>query len=470
MALACLRLAFAPGALSHLLLAGSTLAFAVARRGGSLRATALVRTVLLSLPALGSRVPALARGLLRRVGTSRFVQMDKRASLAPALIPAALGIVFAGVFALANPVVAGLFGRAFAALSRVLALPDPERIAVFLVVSGAATVLVRPVIRRRESQPMTLPQEGEASDTLLATARNSLVLLNIVFLAYNALDAMYLWAGSPPPGVTTQIYAHQGAFWLTVALLLVTVVLGVLFRGPLAFDPRALFTRRLSVAWIVQSGVITLGTFLRLAMHVRTSGMSDLRFVGALGTTLVALGLGLVGWKIRHHLRFRWLVEAQLTAFAGALALYAVVPTHLIAARSNVPRIMAGDYGPLVHMRAQGSQVESAAELLPLLDHPDIRVRQGVAVILQRESASLGPIEAPSSSSYAHLAAGARLAEAEAKIADVIRGVSASDMCPGNILSTFDRLVDATVDGSHVPTQETIPPAAPGECQNHRSY
>ena len=241
--------------------------------------------------------------------------------------------------------------------------------------------------------------------------------MNLVFLAYNAVDIGYaarvLAFGALPAGVTTQTYAHRGAFWLTVALALVTVVLGVLFRGPLAIDPRARTARRLAAAWIAQSGVLALGTAFRLALHVHVSGISDLRFVGALGTALVAVGLALVGWKIRANLSFRWLLERQLGAFVAAVALYALVPTHLLSANHNVPRLLAGDYGPLVHVRAEASEVESAALLVPLLHHADPRVRQGVAVLLRREEARLtGSWDDASHVSYAKVKATQELAAA----------------------------------------------------------
>ena len=81
--------------------------------------------------------------------------------------------------------------------------------------------------------------------------------------------------------------------------------------------------------------------------------------------------------------------DPLLDAFAVTLVLYAVFPTHLVSARVNVARIEGGEYPPVLHMFRQSSQPESAAELLPLLHHPDVRVRQGVATLLEREHQSL---------------------------------------------------------------------------------
>jgi hypothetical protein len=67
-----------------------------------------------------------------------------------------------------------------------------------------------------------------------------------------------------------------------------------------------------------------------------------------------------------------------------------VAPTHLLSARINVARIQSGEYRPVLHTFRQSHETESAAALLPLLDHPDLRVRQGVAALLQDEHEKLG--------------------------------------------------------------------------------
>jgi hypothetical protein len=55
--------------------------------------------------------------------------------------------------------------------------------------------------------------------------------------------------------------------------------------------------------------------------------------------------------------------------------------------RYNVARIAADQYRPLLHLYEQPIRAEAVPALLPLLDHPDPAVREGVAVIVaaQRE-------------------------------------------------------------------------------------
>ena len=467
----CARLAYDPGVLSFALLFGGVLALASARRGGSVSVPAIARSLVASVPALGSRVPAFVRGVGGILGASRFA---RRRAFAPLLVPLGLAVAFSGIFAFANPLVETALAAVFTFLRERLFLPSPLRVALVIVAALLASVLVRPVIRRRTPRASffaataTDPDASAATDTSLSTARNSLVVLNVLFLAYNAVDvacaARVFLVGSPPPGVTTQMYAHRGAFWLTVALALVTVVLGALFRGSLATDPRARPTRRLAAAWVAQSGVLALGTTFRLGLHVFTSGISDLRFVGALGTALVACGLGFVGWKIRTNRTFRWLLERQLGAFAGAVALYALVPTHWISASHNVPRILGGDYGPLVHLRAEASEAESAALLLPLLRHPDPRVRAGVAVLLREEEVRLhGSWQDAAQVSYAKVDATRKLQQARPDMDAALASV-----CAPAADTVLSQLIEATVDGARAPSLTALPPAAAEPCTYER--
>ncbi len=97
---------------------------------------------------------------------------------------------------------------------------------IFVWVTGllCATALLRPACRLATGTEAAV-EIGEATPTALLVARNALGALNVLFLLYNGLDAAYLWSGAPPEGVHTQQYAHQGTFWLTVALVMVTGVI-----------------------------------------------------------------------------------------------------------------------------------------------------------------------------------------------------------------------------------------------------
>jgi hypothetical protein len=333
---------------------------------------------------LPSRIGAAAAGVQRLAARTRVGKI----SVLPIIIPLALCGVFAGVFALANPVVAHGLDVACQAIASVIAFPSPLRIFFWALSLAAAFALLRPAIRLAQGSEAAVA-EGEATPTSLLVARNALGALNVLFLLYNALDAACLWSGATPAGMTSQRYAHAGAFWLTVALVMCTGVIGVMFRGPLSHDARAKTARTLAYVWMGQGLILALGTYRRIAIHIAHSGLSDLRIVGITGTTLVVAGVVAIALKLHRRHTFTWLVRRQLDAFAMALVLYAVFPTHLVSARVNVARIEGGEYAPVLHMFRQSKQPESAAELLPLLQHKDVRVRQGVATLLEQERKTL---------------------------------------------------------------------------------
>lgn len=333
---------------------------------------------------LPSRLGAAAAGLQTLGARTRFGNV----SVLPIVIPVGLVAVFLGVFALANPVVADGLGVVWGALARIVAFPSVERVLLWACALVAAASLLRPACRLAKGSEAAAAI-GDASPIALLVARNALVGLNVLFAGYNALDARYLWTGSPPEGMHTQQYAHQGAFWLTVALLMLTAVTSVMFKGALAHDQRATSTRTLAYAWGAQGLVLGLGTYRRIAIHIAKSGLSDLRIVGILGTSLVVCGVVLAVWKLRNAKTFTWLLRRQLDAFALIAIVYAMTPTHLLSADVNVARVNRGEYRPVLHTFRQSHETESAAALLPLLDHRDARVRQGVAALLADERAQL---------------------------------------------------------------------------------
>lgn len=57
---------------------------------------------------------------------------------------------------------------------------------------------------------------------------------------------------------------------------------------------------------MAQGLVLALGTYRRIAIHVAFSGLSDLRIVGILGTTLVVAGGVAVALKLRRRHTFTW--------------------------------------------------------------------------------------------------------------------------------------------------------------------
>jgi hypothetical protein len=365
-------------------LSGLTLlvAFGVALRFRSVSSLEVTGSALKMLSALPWRVLAAKRGAEAQVARTRM----RQASYAPLLVPLLLCLVFLPVLSLASPAFAAVLSSAWALLPT-FDVPGPLRVCSWVVLLLGGLTLVRPSLMPNPYSDASAPALV-FDDQRRLIARNSLGALNALFLGFIALDVAVLVTGHAPVGHTTQSYAHQGAFWLTIALGMLTVVVGVMFRGALAHDPSAVRTRQLAFAWIGQGLVMALCTYGRIAIHVQFSGLSNLRIVGVLGTTLVVVGMLLVGLKLQRRRSFTWLLRRQLDALFLTVVLFAVLPTHYLGARFNVGRVQAGAYAPLIHMGPQSRETEAVLQLLPLLDHRDPAVRRGAAdLVLSRAQA-----------------------------------------------------------------------------------
>jgi len=432
------RCAFAPGAGTVLLGLVGVFALAITMRNRSTFLTDVASSFGSTFVTIPQRLEAMTLGLRKHFFSTR----DGTRSLSHVLIPAALVSTFVAIFGFANPLVARWLGG----LTSLVGAPAPGRVVTWAFLLFGAVLLVRPAIRR-SSALEAAETIGTTTRGALIVARNALVPLNVVFFVYNALDATYLWAGAPPPGVSEQQYAHEGAAWLTLALALLTVVVGVMFRGSLAHDPRGRMARVLAFGWLAQGLVLALGTFRRLAIHITTSGLSNVRILGMFGTAVVALGLVLVGVKLSKRLSFMWLLRRQLDALVLALLLFSILPTHRISAPVNVSRVMAHEYQALVNIEEQASAAESAAALLPLLDHDDERIRRGVAALLLDERDAIRKV---SSARYrwrdrdlATAQAGRDLEAASSRLEGVLGDVERKDA-----IQPFEYIRNSSIEGA----------------------
>ena len=364
------------GVLAISMLAVPALALAIRSRTAS--TADVVASVGATFVTTHTRLAAAFRGVRDILASRRETKASER--LAQVLVPLLLAGLFVAIFALANPLVGAWLDRA----TRAFPIPGVEDLVFWFVTLVGSVLLLRPALKRLPLAASAETTSG-ATDGQVALARNTLVALNAIFLLENLLDATYLWAGSPPPGVSERAYAHEGAAWLTVAIALVTVVVGVLFRGALAHDPKAKATRALAFVWLAQGAVLALGTYRRLWIHIRTSGTSSVRILGIVGTTLVVVALVHVGYKLLRGRSFVWLLRRQLDAIALGLLAFALAPTHRLSAPVNLRRVMAHEYQALVHVEEETREAESATSFLPMLAHDDERIRRGIAALLLDE-------------------------------------------------------------------------------------
>jgi Domain of unknown function (DUF4173) len=335
-------------------------AFTQAIRGARLPVLESVLSAPVDPRIYAPRLDALMRSLGRRQRSSRGGRF-----LAFTLALMSLA-AFTGIFCLTNPTLRLWVNQVFTWFAE--HLPDPVRIIFWVVSSVVGLALIRPTIGR--ALPWQEYQVPSATSSSSAAVFGYAVLmgLNVLFALNGVSDAAQLLSGAPPPGMTTQAYAHTGALWLTVALVLVNLLIGIRLNAALWVQTAA---RYLAYALMTQAFVLAALTFGRMGMHVSHGGLSDLHLIGFLGAGLVTYGLALVTYKIAKNGTLAFLIRRQLEGLAFAIFIYAITPTYAIAAQYNVNRITQGDERPLIQLDEALEHDESLLALLPLLKTRD---------------------------------------------------------------------------------------------------
>lgn len=307
-------------------------------------------------------------------------------------LPAMTLMLFAGLFTLANPDLREFVAQRLSLVSDWLGswFRDVHILEIWFwgFVIWLATGALRPLAKGRilETFFETTPRAGvsrPASDVYPAY-RNTLAAVGALFAVYLVFEFQTLWFREFPKGFHYSGYAHEGAFWLTVALALATLILSLMFRGPLLDDPRVAALRRLANVWSAQNFLLALTAYHRLTIYIGFNGMTWMRFVGFYGITAVVLGLVLVLIKIRRRENFVWLVQRQLWVLSLIVIAFALTPVDRLAMQYNVRRILAGDPAPSVQISVHSIDEKGLETLIPLLTSENARIRDGVRALLAR--------------------------------------------------------------------------------------
>jgi hypothetical protein len=234
-----------------------------------------------------------------------------------------------------------------------------------------------------------------------------LALLNVLFLAFVAIQAVYLFGGADTlarTGVTHSDYARQGFFELVwVAALVLSVVLALDWlarpRHTLnAPDGGERLINLLHGLLIALTLVVLASALQRMLLYVAEYGLTDLRFyttafMGWLAVVLVWLAATVLP---RHPLgRRRFALGAFVAGIALLLTLNAINPDALIA-RTNLSRARGHigqplDTGYLANILS-GDAIPTVLAELPSL--PDRCVRADLAHKLLTRQAMLADAQA----------------------------------------------------------------------------
>lgn len=240
-------------------------------------------------------------------GISKYLQtfnrisvLIPRATWIKVVLPLAAVLCFGTIFVSANPNEAKTVGQwlsqawnsvwqTFVAVS-----PTGPEYLLWAAVAWVAAGLLRPLVRYSVFGKQWPDHSGvdartapESEAPLFAAFRNTLIAVIVLFAAYLVFEFTTLWFRVFPKGFYYSGYAHEGAAWLTAALVLATVMLSAIFRSCVLCDPRLPRLRKLAWLWSVENLLLAVAVYHRMHIYVGFNGMTRMRVVGLLGMTAV---------------------------------------------------------------------------------------------------------------------------------------------------------------------------------------
>jgi hypothetical protein len=326
-------------------------------------------------------------------------------------IPLLVGLVFVLIFSFANPVVATLLDRVWSSSAELIDWFFQQIKPTRIVLWGAWVMLfaglIRPVVEgplfdvlhklKETLVPADVVKKREKPGDYRSAAA-TLILVNILFFIYNLIDVKYLYLRAQlPEGINWITYTHSGCGWLTFALFVSTVVTGRIFWNRLNFHKDAAKLKTICYIWVIQNGILAIGTIRRIQMYIDFSGLTHLRMTGIYGALLIMAGLGIMVCKVRSNRSFIWLFRKYALAFSLAVLSLALTPNDYLCTSYNVERVLEGKQRALRPICLKQLTPEAFPQLIRLLDYQrqdkdeamEQRVRRGIAAMLGMAIADL---------------------------------------------------------------------------------
>lgn len=245
-------------------------------------------------------------------------------------VPLLGGLLFLGLFAAANPMIADLVSN--------IGRPDIDLVrAVFW---GVFFVVVWAVLRPRFLRH-PLPTPGARGDSRLpgvspASVTLSLVVFNVLFALQNGLDIAFLWSGARlPEQFTLAQYVHAGVFPLMASALATAVFVLVALRPGSEINASPL-VRLLAGVWVAQNLFVVASSAYRMWLYVESYSLTRLRILVLIWMALVAIGLAAILWRSLKDATSGWLLNLNAQAFLLALFGLSVVDIGAVAAQWNL--------------------------------------------------------------------------------------------------------------------------------------
>ena len=317
-----------------------------------------------------------------------------RAGIASFLIPFAAVVLFAAIFMQANPELQKLWTDLWIVLSNWTAwLPDCQRVFIWIVLFACFSALLAwrnfdPLIAEMveaEANPENLSERLYVPSGWLEIGRNTLIALALLFAGNLTLEYWTNFQYNWPAGFDFGTYCHQGAAWLTFALFLATIVLGLIFSPSVYQDSRIGSLKFWALLWTAENFLLAIAIYHRLTIYIGQTGLTSLRIVGLFGTTAVVGGLFWIAIRALKHRTWAWLIQRYIATAGFIIILYCILPVDAIVCRYNTRLMLTGNYAPAIHFAAQSISTEGWLQVFPLLNCSNETVRRGGAVLLSRE-------------------------------------------------------------------------------------
>lgn len=259
------------------------------------------------------RLPMEAAQDLRRATSDVDIPALARATALPLVI----GVLFIGLFTVANPLLETALKRvaSFNPLS-----PDQIIRPLFWVIGAC---LVWPILQahaRWTNRPHTSVAFTWPSTMFInaSSVRSSLILFNVLFAVQTLSDVGVLTGGvTLPEGMTYAEYAHRGAY-----PLLVTAVLSGLFA--IATHRMVVgnaLLRGLMFVWLGQTLFLVITAAIRLGAYVEAYSLTHMRIAAFIWMALIFTGLVLILVQLIQDRSFGWLLKTNLIVATGTLYL-----------------------------------------------------------------------------------------------------------------------------------------------------
>lgn len=309
-------------------------------------------------------------------------------------------LVFGGIFVSANPVVERIWEEVKVWLSLEwlwqqfldLIIPSPSRVLLWIGAAIVTAGLLAPsdAVHLWEEEDQRSDSDADRSEITGRTSFLALCAACLLFAAYILVDLNYLLIRAElPPGISDSDYARRGTLWLTFALALSTLCIGLATAQSQLASRWIRPVTLLAQSWAVLDLLMGFCVIGRIEYYIDISGLTPLRIAGIFGTLMVVAGVIVMMLKIAGRKNLAWLIRRYVAVFVAGISIFALLPRDTACSLYNVRRVTNGDIRPLILLFRAPFPPEALPEYCALLDHGDPVVSAGIAAYLAERRQAL---------------------------------------------------------------------------------